>query len=293
MHFPFLGYGVGLRPKHYGEILDVWPAVDWFEVISENFLIRGGRPLHTLERIRTRYPIALHGVSLSIGSTDSLNRDYLRQLKELARRFEPAWISDHLCWSSIGGHTLHDLLPLPYTHETLAHVVARVRQVQDILGRRILLENVSTYLEYRHSTMPEWEFLSQVAEQADCGILLDVNNVFVSAWNHGFSPVEYLDAIPIGRVQQFHLAGYSDRGAFLHDTHDHPVADAVWDLYAHAVRRFGRVSTVIEWDDRIPPFAVLYAEAQHAKNLGERITHGANADTRTDARVVLEADHRA
>ena len=293
MHFPFLGYGVGLRPRHYGEILDVWPAVDWFEVISENFLIRGGRPLHTLERIRARYPIALHGVSLSIGSTDSLNQDYLRQLKELARRFEPAWISDHLCWSSIGGHTLHDLLPLPYTPETLAHVVARVRQVQDILGRRILLENVSTYLEYRHSMMPEWEFLSQVAEQADCGILLDVNNVFVSAYNHGFSPVGYLEAIPTGRVQQFHLAGYSDRGAFLHDTHDHPVADAVWDLYAHAVRRFGRVSTVIEWDDRIPPFAALYAEAQRAKSISDRITHGANADTCTDARVVPEADHRA
>lgn len=291
--FPYLGCGVGLRPQHYGDILDVWPQVDWFEVISENFMVTGGRPLHTLERIRARYPIALHGVSLSIGSTDPLNREYLRQLAALARRFEPTWISDHLCWTGIGGHNLHDLLPLPYTAEALEHVVSRVRQVQDALGRRILLENVSTYIEYRHSVMTEWDFLSAVAERADCGILLDINNVFVSAFNHGFAPGDYLRAIPPARVHQFHLAGYSDRGTFLHDTHDHPVAGAVWELYAQAVERFGRVSTLIEWDERIPPFSVLQAEAACAQTIADT---GARSDVphaRTNSTPVVEADYRA
>lgn len=290
--FPFLGFGVGLRPKHYPEIVDVWPAVDWFEVISENFMVRGGRPLHVLERIRERYPIVLHGVSLSIGSSDPLSKDYLRQLNELARRVEPAWVSDHLCWTGVGGHNLHDLLPLPYTEEAVAHVVERVRRVQDVLGRRILLENVSTYFEYRHATMPEWEFLSAVAERADCGILLDVNNIFVSAFNHGFSAMDYIHAVPVERVHQFHLAGHSDRGAFLHDTHDHPVADAVWELYAAAVRRFGRVSTLIEWDDHIPPLAELCAEAKRAQRIFERV-HDHGAQSGRDAAAPLEADYRS
>lgn len=291
MTFPFLGFGVGLRPKHYSEILDVYPSVDWFEIISENFMVPGGRPLFVLEKIRERYPIALHGVSLSIGSTDPLDADYLRQLRSLARRFDPAWISDHLCWTGVGGHTLHDLLPLPYTEEAVEHVAGRVRQVQEVLRRRILLENVSTYLRYRQSALPEWQFLTLVAERADCGILLDVNNVFVSAFNHGFSAVEYIDSLPVDRVHQVHLAGYSDQGAFLHDTHDHPVAEAVWNLYAHTVRRFGALSTLVEWDDRIPPLAVLRAEAERARRISEDIRGDIAARQHTTS--TLEADQRA
>ncbi len=290
MEFPFLGFGVGLRPQHYPEILDLWPEVDWFEIISENFMISGGRPLQVLERIRQRYPVVMHGVSLSIGSTDPLSRDYLQRLNELARRIEPAWISDHLCWTGVGGRNLHDLLPLPYTEEALAHVVDRVARVQDALRRRILLENVSTYLEYRQSTMPEWEFLAAVAERADCGILLDVNNIFVSAFNHGFAAMDYIEAVPVERVQQFHLAGHSDRGTFLHDTHDHPVADTVWNLYAAALRRFGQVSTLIEWDDHIPPLAALQAEAMRARQIFATIH---NVGTRSSSAAPLEADYRS
>jgi len=293
MHpFPFLGFGVGLRPAHYTHVLESHPPVDWFEVISENFMVAGGRPLHTLERVRARYPIVLHGVSLSIGSTDPLSRDYLRRLADLARRIEPAWISDHLCWTGVGGHNAHDLLPLPYTEEALAHVVNRVRQVQDCLGRHILLENASTYLEFQHSVLPEWEFLSAVAERADCGILLDVNNIFVSAFNHGFSAEAYVRAVPKERVHQFHLAGYSDKGRFLHDTHDHRVADAVWNLYALAVQRFGKISTLIEWDDRIPPFTDLHAEARRAQRITEAVLD-ARTSPRTHSAAVLDADHRA
>jgi uncharacterized protein len=291
MDFPFLGFGVGLRPQHYADILGAYPPMDWFEIISENFMVPGGRPLSVLEQIRSRYPIALHGVSLSIGSTDPLNPAYLDRLAALARRFEPAWISDHLCWTGVGGHNLHDLLPLPYTEEAVEHVAGRVRQVQDAVGRRILLENVSTYLQFQHSTMPEWEFLSRVAERADCGILLDINNIFVSAFNHGFSAREYVDHIPAPRVHQFHLAGHSDKGSFLHDTHDHPVAQAVWELYAYAIERFGAVSTLIEWDDHIPPFAALRAEADRAKQIFEHV-HGTSA-SRTHATLALAADYRA
>jgi len=208
----------------------------------------------------------------------------------LARRIEPAWISDHLCWTGVGGRNLHDLLPLPYTEEALAHVVDRVARVQDALRRRILLENVSTYLEYRQSTMPEWEFLAAVAERADCGILLDVNNIFVSAFNHGFAAMDYIEAVPVERVQQFHLAGHSDRGTFLHDTHDHPVADTVWNLYAAALRRFGQVSTLIEWDDHIPPLAALQAEAMRARQIFATIH---NVGTRSSSAAPLEADYRS
>ncbi|HVM96839.1 MAG TPA: DUF692 domain-containing protein [Candidatus Acidoferrales bacterium] len=288
---PHLGYGVGLRTKHYAEILDAWPRVDWFEIISENFLVAGGRPLHVLEQIREHYPIAMHGVSLSIGSTDPLDVDYLASLHSMAQRFEPAWISDHLCWTGVGGHNLHDLLPLPYTEEALLHVVERLRRVQDALGRQILLENVSTYFEYQHSVVPEWEFLSAVAERADCKILLDVNNIYVSAFNHGFDPHVYLNHVPIERVQQFHLAGHTDRGMFLHDTHDHPVVPAVWDLYAAAVRRFGSVSTLIEWDDHIPPFADVVAEAERAREVA-RLAAGRtwqrDADQRADGSSISD-----
>jgi hypothetical protein len=263
--FPYLGHGIGLRPVHYPRVLDGTARADWFEVISENFMIRGGRPLAVLERARAEAPVVFHGVSLSLGSTDPLNARYLDELAALAERIEPAWISDHCCWGSVGGHYAHDLLPLPYTEEALALVVERVFRVQERLGRRILIENVSTYLAWAHSAMPEWEFLAAVATRADCGILLDVNNVHVSAVNHGFSAAAYVDALPADRVAQIHLAGHSDHGTHLLDTHDAPVIPAVWALYRRAVARVGRVSTLVEWDDRIPPLEEVLAEAERAR----------------------------
>lgn len=262
--FPFLGHGIGLRPAHYARVLEGARA-DWFEVISENFMIPGGRPLAILEQVRADTPIVLHGVSLSIGSTDPLNETYLDELAALAARVEPAWVSDHLCWGSVGRHYAHDLLPLPYTEEALGQVVRRVERVQERLGRRILLENVSSYVAFAHSAMPEWEFLATVAERADCGILLDVNNVYVSSVNHGFDASAYLAGVPVGRVGQIHLAGHSDHGTHLLDTHDAPVRDEVWDLYRAAVRRFGRVSTLVEWDDHLPPVEDVLAEAERAR----------------------------
>jgi len=263
--FPYLGHGIGLRTTHFPRVLDGTARADWFEAISENFMIRGGRPLAVLERARAAAPLVLHGVSLSIGSTDPLNERYLGELAALARRFEPAWVSDHLCWGSFGGHYAHDLLPLPYTEEALAIVAERIQRVQERLGRRILVENVSSYVTFTHSTMPEWEFLAAVAERADCGILLDVNNVYVSAVNHGFSAEEYVDGVPPARVGQIHLAGHSDKGTHLLDTHDAPVVPAVWRLYRRAVRRLGRVSTLVEWDDHIPALEVVLAEAERAR----------------------------
>jgi uncharacterized protein (UPF0276 family) len=267
---PYLGYGVGLRTKHFPRIWEGTAPVDWFEAISENFMIRGGRPLAVLERARSLAPLVLHGVSLSLGSTDPLNETYLCNLRLLVDRFEPAWISDHLCWGSIGGHYAHDLLPLPYTEEALRHVVERIEQVQDWLGRQILVENVSSYLTFSHSTMPEWMFLAEIAERADCGILLDVNNVYVSARNHGFAPEAYLTTLPLDRIGQIHLAGHSNKGAYLLDTHDGPVIEPVWELYCLAVRRFGHVSTLIEWDDQVPEFEVLCAEAERARTLASQ-----------------------
>lgn len=272
--YPFLGHGVGLRPQHYPAILDDGLRADWFEAISENFMVPGGRPLAVLEQIRAAHPIALHGVSLSIGATAPLNTTYLRALRALADRFAPAWVSDHLCWGSYGRHYAHDLLPLPYTEEALAHIAGRVIVVQEALGRQILLENVSSYVEFAHSTIPEWEFLSAIAERADCGILLDVNNVYVSAMNHGFDPEAYLAGVPAERVGQIHLAGHTDLGTHLLDTHDHPVRAEVWSLYRSAVRRYGRVSTLIEWDDRIPPFGDVLAEAERARTAeAEELQH--------------------
>ena len=259
-----LGHGIGLRPKHYPRILEGQRA-DWFEVISENFMIPGGRPLAVLERVRADTPVVLHGVSLSIGSTDALNLAYLDDLARLIARVEPSWVSDHLCWGSHGRRYAHDLLPLPYTEEAIDHVVGRVREVQDRLGRRILLENVSSYVAFRHSTMPEWAFISAIAEQADCGILLDVNNVFVSAVNHGFRAADYLAGLPADRIGQIHLAGHSDHGTHLLDTHDAPVRGEVWDLYRDAVRRFGALPTLVEWDDHVPPIEDLLAEAERAR----------------------------
>lgn len=265
--YPSLGFGLGLRIDHYQTVLDTRPAIDWFEVITENYLVPGGKPLHFLRRIREHYPMVMHGVSMSIGSTDPLNLDYLRQVKQLAAELQPAWISDHLCWTQSQGTNTHDLMPLPYTDEALEHVVQRVQQVQDILGRRLLLENVSSYVTYTDSRMSEWQFLAEIAARADCLILLDINNIYVSAYNHGFDPLDYLNGIPSERVQQFHLAGHSNMGGYIIDTHDHPVIDPVWDLYRKAVQRFGDVSAMIERDDFIPPFDELFAELQFARRV--------------------------
>jgi uncharacterized protein (UPF0276 family) len=274
-----LGHGIGLRPKHYPRILEGQRA-DWFEVISENFMIPGGRPLAVLEQVRADTPVVLHGVSLSIGSTDALNLAYLDDLARLIARVEPAWVSDHLCWGSHGRRYAHDLLPLPYTEEAIDHVVGRVREVQDRLGRRILLENVSSYVAFRHSTMPEWAFISAIAEQADCGILLDVNNVFVSAVNHGFRAADYLAGLPADRIGQIHLAGHSDHGTHLLDTHDAPVRGEVWDLYRDAVRRFGALPTLVEWDDHVPPIEDVLAEAERARAAEAQVL-GTPSDGRT------------
>ena len=274
---PYLGHGIGLRPKHFPQLWDGTARVDWFEAISENYMAAGGRPRAALERARSMAPLVLHGVSLSIGSTDPLDEAYLRALGDLIARVEPAWVSDHLCWSGVGGHYAHDLFPLPYTEEALDHVVRRVVAVQERLGRQILIENVSSYLTFTHSTLAEWEFLGAVAERADCGLLLDVNNVYVSATNHGFSADAYLAGLPHDRVGQIHLAGHTDMGTYLFDTHDGPVIEPVWDLYRQALRRFGRVSTLVEWDDHIPELDVVRAEAERARAVEAEVLEGANA----------------
>ena len=271
------GIGIGLRPRHYHEVLTQRPAVSWFEVISENFMGRGaapgGRPLEILAQVREHYPVVLHGVSLSIGSTDPLRVDYLRSLKWLIERIQPDWVSDHLCWTGVDGENLHDLLPLPFTELAAHHVADRVAKVQDVLGRRVLLEDVSSYISFQHSEMTEWEFLGQVAQRADCGILLDVNNVYVSATNHRFDPREYLDEIPIHRVGQIHLAGHEDGGSLLIDTHDRNVAPPVWDLYRYAIERLGPVPTLIEWDDKLPPFSELLEETRRARLIQEQVVN--------------------
>jgi uncharacterized protein (UPF0276 family) len=255
-----LGFGLGLRPQHYEALLgEHRGSIAWLEALTDNYLVPGGRPLHYLERLRAHYPVVLHGVSLSIGSTDPLDLDYVRNVKALADRVEPAWISDHLCWTGVAGLNLHDLMPLPFTEESVRHVVSRVHAVQDVLQRRLVLENVSSYVSFAVDEMTEWEFLREIAERADCGLLLDVNNVYVSSVNHGFDPLAYL------RVQQFHLAGHQSQGDYLIDTHDEPVCEEVWQLYAAAVARFGAISTMIERDDNIPDLPVLLAELERAR----------------------------
>lgn len=266
-----LGVGIGLRTAHYESVLARGPrddlGVDWFELLSENYMVDGGRPLRILDRVRQFAPVVLHGVSMNIGSTDPLDEQYLRDLAVLERRAQPEWISDHLCWTGVEGRQLHDLLPLPYTEEALRHVTERIGRVQDVLGRRIALENVSSYFSCVEDSMTEAEFLRSVAEEADCGILLDVNNVVVSAHNHGFDPHTFIDAIPVDRVFQIHLAGHSESGGLLIDTHDHAVPDPVWSLYADAIRRFGPVSTLIEWDDAIPSYDRLLEEVAQARKV--------------------------
>jgi uncharacterized protein (UPF0276 family) len=270
-----LGHGIGLRTAHFPHIVEHGAAgVDWFEVISENFFEPGGRPWAVLDRVRREAPVVLHGVSLGIGNSDALSEGYLSSLAELARRIEPAWISDHLCWGGYGGHYAHDLLPLPYSEEALAHVVARVERVQERLGRQILLENVSSYVAFRSSTLSEWEFLAEVARRADCGILLDVNNVLVSAHNHGFSAEAYVDALPIERIGQLHLAGHTDTGTYWFDSHVGPVPPAVWALHERVVARAGPLPTLVEWDEAVPPFEVVAAESRQAAERERRTLRG-------------------
>lgn len=266
----FLGFGLGLRTEHFQDVIDNKPAIDWFEVVSENFMVDGGKPKHYLHTIRELYPMVMHGVSLSIGSTDPLNFDYLRKLKVLTNELQPEWISDHLCWTGAHEKNSHDLLPLPYNEEALAHVCQRIEQVQEFLGRPILLENVSSYLTYKNSEMTEWQFFNEVARRSGCEILLDINNIYVSARNHDFNPQDYLDGIAKEKVKQFHLAGHSDYGDYVIDTHDHPVADPVWQLYQKALQRFGWISTMIERDDNIPPLAELLAEVDTARAIANK-----------------------
>jgi uncharacterized protein (UPF0276 family) len=267
---PYLGFGLGLRPQHYRDILDGNPDIDWFEVISENYMIPGGQPLAMLDQIGERYPVVMHGVSLSIASTAPFDESYLDGLNALAKRVNPKWISDHLCWTGVHGVNLHDLLPFPYTQEALEHVVSRVHYVQERIGRPLCLENVSTYVQFGQSQMREWEFISELTRRTGCWLLFDVNNVFVSAFNHGYDAREFLNGIPADRVIQFHLAGHSDMENYIVDTHDHPVREEVWDLYEAALQRFGPVSTMIERDDHIPPLAEMMDELNHARELARK-----------------------
>lgn len=268
---PYLGFGLGLRTEHYEDILKLQPSIDWFEIITENYLIPGGKPFYYLDRIRENYPMVMHGVSLSLGSSDKLDWDYLKQVNDLAARIEPCWISDHLCWTGVGGMNMHDLLPLPYTKAMIQHVVARIQEIQDYLKRPLLIENVSNYLSYKQSEMTEWQFIHEIVKQAGCYLLLDVNNIYVNSVNHQFNAMDYLTAMPIDRVMQIHLAGHSNQGSYIIDTHDAPVIEPVWELYENTLKRFGPISTMIERDDNIPPLAELLLELNKAKYIAENV----------------------
>jgi uncharacterized protein (UPF0276 family) len=263
----FLGFGLGLRIPHFEDVLTQEHNVDWFEILSENFMVDGGKPRYYLEQVAERYPIVMHGVSLSIGSTTPLDRNYLNQLKKLMGDVKPRWISDHLCFTQANGVNSHDLLPLPYTENAINHVAQRIRQVQDHIGQQMLIENVSSYLTYKESGMTEWEFYNEVCQRADCYMLLDINNIYVSARNHQFDANDYLNAIDVKRVRQIHLAGHTDYGDYVIDTHDHNVCDPVWDLYRRGAKRFGAVSTMIERDDNIPAFGELVQELDMARKI--------------------------
>lgn len=268
---PFLGFGLGLRPEHYEQVINEKPDLDWFEIITENYLVDGGKPHYYLDKIRENYPIVMHGVSLSIGSTDPLDFNYLKKIKLLAERIEPIWISDHLCWTGINQLNMHDLLPLPYTKPAIDHVISQIQQVQDFLGRRILIENVSSYLTFLQSEMHEWEFLTEIANRADCYILLDVNNIYVSSVNHEFDPIHYINGVPSQRIYQIHLAGHSNHGNYIIDTHDAPVIQEVWDLYRESLKHHGLVSTMIERDDNIPDLHELLKEVGQARQIALEI----------------------
>ena len=267
MKLPSLGFGLGLRKEHYNTIIDTSPDVDWFEILTENYLVDGGKPLYFLDQICEKYPVVMHGVSMSLGSNDPLDMDYLQQVKDLAERTNARWVSDHMCFTGVDGINAHDLLPLPCNEETIKHVSNKIKQAQDFLGRQILVENASTYITYKQSDMTEWDFTAAVAEESDSLILLDVNNIFVSAYNHGFDPIEYLDGIPAERVQQHHIAGHSQYDGYIIDTHDNDVVQGVWDLYAEAIKRYGEVSVMIERDDNIPELPELLAELQIARDV--------------------------
>ena len=269
-----LGYGLGLRNEYYQDILDQRPAVDWFEILSENYLVDGGKALYYLDAIGEHYPLVMHGVSLSIGGPHALDLDYLQRLKQLAARVQPQWISDHLCWSRGSAHQLHDLLPLPYTEESLQHVAARVRQVQDVLERPLVLENVSSYLRSANDEFNEWQFLARLSELSGCELLLDINNVYVSSRNHHFDPWSFISGLPAQRIRQIHLAGHSDYGDYVIDTHDQPICDPVWQLYQRTLEHLGPVSTMIERDDNYPPFSELLAELHKARELGNATLQG-------------------
>jgi uncharacterized protein (UPF0276 family) len=263
--FTQYGIGLGLRVPHYQHILEKKPTCDWFEIISENFMVDAGRPLHVLDQILEQYRVVQHGVALYFGSADPLNRDHLRKLKRLVRRTGTPWLSDHLCWGSVDGRYTHDLLPMPYTFEAARITARKIREARDYLEVPICVENVSSYAEYHVSEMTEWEFLTEVVELADCGILLDVNNIYVSSQNHGFNPMEYVNFVPAHRVGQIHIAGHSRFERYILDTHDHPVLDPVWRLYDRAIQRSGHTATLLEWDDRIPAFDEVHAEALKAR----------------------------
>ena len=263
--FTEYGIGIGLRIPHYRHIFEHKPVVDWFEIISENFMVDGGRPLAVLDRILEQYRVVQHGVSMYFGSADPLNREHLRRLKALVRRTKTPWLTDHLCWGSVDGRYTHDLLPMPYTFEAAGITARKIREARDCLETPIAVENVSSYAEFHASEMTEWEFLNEVVERADCGILLDVNNIYVSSRNHGFDAHEYVNGVPAERVAQIHIAGHSKFEKYILDTHDHPVIDPVWELYEQAVRRAGPTATLLEWDDHIPSFDEVHAEARKAE----------------------------
>ena len=285
------GFGLGLRTQHYADFLADRQPLDWLEIITDNFLVEGGKPLVMLDSVRRDYPMAMHGVAMSIGAAGGVDMDYLRKVKVLADRIQPLWVSDHLCWTGPGPEQLHDLYPMPYTDEAARHVVEQIQRAQDVLQRQLVLENVSSYIDFKHNAASEWQFLAHIAQQADCLLLVDVNNIYVSSINHGFDPLDYLNALPAQRVQQMHLAGHSDCGSYIVDTHDHPVVPAVWDLYAQACKRFGPVATMIERDDDIPPLQTLIDELHVARSIAEplwtvRADANANAaQSGTDARA--------
>jgi len=276
---PFLGFGLGLRSEHYQDVIEQQPKdIDWFEIISENYMIDGGKPLYFIDKIRQDYPMVMHGVSMSIGSTDALNMDYLKQLKALIERVEPEWFSDHLCWTGVDHKNMHDLLPLPYTEAAVNHIADRISQVQDFMGRQMLIENLSSYITYTSDAMTEWEFISAVCEKADCNILLDVNNIYVSSYNHHFDPMDYLQGVPAERVWQHHLAGHENNGNLIIETHDHPIINPVWELYEKTAELMGPVSTMIERDGNIPALSEVIDELNYAKNIAsphyEKKIHG-------------------